>query len=595
MNKLNIRFLRIVFVSAFALALAGCLQKPTPSVKTVEQVMEEVITRLYATMSEEELEAIDQQKAMSLFGEEDLKVLSTRHWVFDGNVPVVVSVMRSTSQKTMPFWLETSGFKNTYMEMRNEYHTYEVWQKEFDKGTVELGINGFENFAYHYFVAVAPQNENNHLELTCSIPENQYVGVLDDSVFTYHDWTELVLMDVPEELKGQQLLTTIRGRGKESHLIGAFRKTQFPSSAKPDQVLLTWSADPSISMDIQWRTNTTVETGEVRYRASGSSDVQTTVAEKYVMEDRELMNDRFIHRFTAKIRDLQPGTNYEYLIAPETDWKNACMFSTPAGDESFSFIWFGDVHNKKEFGDLHYKAETAHPEAAFYTIAGDLVGDGLYRNQWDELFEYSKEVISKKPLMNVPGNHDNRLGLGAKMYRDMFSYPVNGPDGVPKEQTYSFTYKNTLFLMLDATSPVEAQTEWIEAQLANSTATWKIAVFHFPPYNWKEPYLNIQEEWIPVFDKYHVDMVFSGHFHYYMRSKPMKAGQVVDSYSDGTAYIISLGIPGRNEEITDEPYAAVREQDCWLYQHIRIDGNRLFYRSVNIDGEVIDEFEIVKN
>ncbi|MCA1759615.1 MAG: metallophosphoesterase, partial [Bacteroidales bacterium] len=246
------------------------------------------------------------------------------------------------------------------------------------------------------------------------------------------------------------------------------------------------------------------------------------------------------------------------------------------------------------FGDLHYKAEAKHPDVDFYTISGDLVGDGLYRDQWDELFEYSKEIICKKPLMTVPGNHDNRLGLGSKMFRDMFSYPTNGPDEVPKEQTYSFTFENTFFLMLDATSSVKAQTEWIEKQLSGTSATWKIAVFHFPPYNWDEPYLNIQKEWIPVFDKYHVNMVFSGHIHYYMRSKPMKGGQVVDSYNDGTAYIISLGIPGRNEEISDEPYAAVREQDCWLYQHIRIDGNKLFYQSVNFDGEVIDEFEINK-
>ena len=594
MKKINRTFFRIFLTSFFALAVLACSQPQPESEKSVEKVMDEVITRLYATMNEEELAAIDQQKALSLFDETDLEVLSTRHWVFDVNVPVVVSIMRSTSQKILPFWLESGGFVKTDLEMRNEYHTYEVWQKKFNKGTVELGINGFENFAYHYFVAVAPQNENNHLELTCSIPENQYVGVLDDSVFTYHDWTELVLMDVPEEMKGQKLLTTIRGRGKESHLIGAFRKTQFPSSAAPDQVLLTWSADPSTTIDIQWRTNTSVESGEVKYRVAGANEEKAVEAEKFVMEDRELMNDRFIHRFTAKIRNLKPGTEYEYVIAPETDWNKACTFSTPAGDDSFSFIWFGDVHHKKEFGDLHYKAEAAHPEVAFYTIAGDLVGDGLYRDQWDELFEYSKEVICKKPLMNVPGNHDNRLGLGAKMYRDMFSYPANGPGGVPAEQTYSFTYKNTLFLMIDATSSVQAQTGWIEEQLANSQATWKIAVFHFPPYNWEEPYLDIQKEWIPVFDKYHVNMVFSGHIHYYMRSKPMKDGQVVDSYNDGTAYIISLGIPGHREEISGEPYAAVREQDCWLYQHICIDGNRLFYQSVNFDGEVIDEFEIIK-
>jgi hypothetical protein len=148
--------------------------------------------------------------------------------------------------------------------------------------------------------------------------------------------------------------------------------------------------------------------------------------------------------------------------------------------------------------------------------------------------------------------------------------------------------------MLDATSSVEAQTDWIEDQLSNTKATWKIAVFHFPPYNWEEPYPNIQKAWIPLFDKYHVDMVFSGHIHYYMRSKPMRAGEVMDSYNDGTVYIISLGIPGRNEEIDDEPYAAVREQDCWLYQHIQIEADKLTYQSVNFDGEVIDSFDIQK-
>lgn len=74
----------------------------------------------------------------------------------------------------------------------------------------------------------------------------------------------------------------------------------------------------------------------------------------------------------------------------------------------------------------------------------------------------------------------------------------------------------------------------------------------------------------------------------------MKAGKVVDSYNEGTAYIISLGIPGRNEDITDEPYAAVREQDCWLYQYIGIDGDQLLYRSVNNEGEIIDSFTIQK-
>jgi acid phosphatase type 7 len=594
MKKLNDIYIKLVFLTTTVFFLLNCVSRPVPSQKTVGRVMDETITKLYATLEEEELNALDQQQVMSLFSESDLQVLATRHWVFDVNVPVVVSVMRSTSQKELPFWLEPSGFERTDMEMQNDFHTYEVWQKDFDAGIVELGINGFENFTYHYFVSVAPQVEGQPLEISVEIPENQYTGVLDDGAFTYHDWTELVLKNVPEEMKGQKLLTTIRGRGKESHLTGAFRKTSFPSSSDPDQVLLTWSSDPATSMDIQWRTDTSVEKGTVTYRMKGEQEHKVQEAEMFVMEDRELMNDRYIHRFTAKLKDLQPGTEYEYLVGNGDDWNNACSFSTPGNSNAFSFIWFGDVHNKPEFGELHYKADAAHPEAAFYAIAGDLVGDGLYRDQWDELFEYSKDVICRKPLMNVPGNHDNRMGLGAKMYRDMFSYPNNGPEEVPPGQSYSFTYKNAFFLMLDATTKADAQTAWIDEQLAATSADWKFAIFHFPPYNWKEPYLNIQKEWVPLFDKYHVDMVFSGHLHYYMRSKPMKAGKVVESYNDGTAYIISLGIPGRQEEISEEPYAEVREQNGWLYQYIQIDGNRLSYKSLNFGGKLIDSIEIIK-
>ena len=588
-------YLRYVVTTVISILVIGCSHDASKKTGSVEEVMNNVITKLYSELTEDELNSLKYDDALSFFNEKEIDILSKRHWVFKVNTPVVVSVMRSNRQDVVPFWLERSGFIKTKLEMRNDNQSYEIWQKNFEAGNVELGINGFENFTYHYFVSVDPVDSSKNLEIKSITPENQFMTKLDNSAFTYHDWTELVLLDVPEEMKGEVLLTTIRGRGKESHLIGAFRKTTYPSTNIPDQILLTWSSDPSSSIDIQWRTDTTVKQLEVKYRVFGNDEVMSATADKYVMEDRELMNDRYIHRFTTKLENLNPGTKYSYLIEPETNWDKARSFTTSGNDDSFSFTWVGDVHQKTEFGLLHSKAETKHPETAFYIIAGDLVDDGLYRNQWDELFENSKDIIDKKPLMNVIGNHDNRYGLGAKMYRDLFSYSNNGPEEVPEEHTYSFTYKNTLFLMLDATFPADKQTKWIEDQLLKSDATWKIAVFHFPPYNGKEPYLNIQEEWVPIFDKYHVDLVFGGHFHYYMRSKPLNNGSVVNSFNEGTTYVISLGIPGRKVVLDNEPYAAVTEHNGWLYQHIEIDGKKLDFQSINFDGNLIDRFEIDKD
>ncbi len=589
----SIRFTKFLLYSLLfcnTTLLVSCTQNPG----TVKEVMDKTITQLYKTMNARQLQKLNNDQVMKLFSSDEKEVLSTRHWMFTVNVPVIVSVMRSNEQKIIPFWLTKSGFVKTDRTMKNEQTTYEVWQKAFKAGPVGLGVNGFENFMLHYFVSVTPQHKNDQLVLSDFFPANQYVGVLDNGAFVYHDWDELVLEKVPDAMKGEKMLTTIRGRGEETHLIGAFRSTAYPSSAKPDQLMLTWSSDPSTGIDIQWRTDTTVAEGVVKYREKGNDKQFSVKASRYRMEDRVLMNDRYINRFTAEIRNLKPGTTYEYQVLPQSDWSNECTFSTSAADNQFSFNWFGDTHHSPKYGEIQKVAEKNYPDAAFFSIVGDMVSDGLHREQWDDLFEFSKPALSCKPMMSVLGNHDNRSGLGALMYRELVSYPKNGPDGVEKEQTYAFKYKNALFLMIDCTAPIEIQNSWIEDQLAKSDATWKFVMFHFPPYNWEEPYFNIQKAWVPIFDKYHVDMVLGGHIHYYMRSKPMKSGKVVASYNDGTAYVISVGIPANVREMSDEPYAAVRSNEGPLFQNVKINGNELSFVSVNAENKVIDSFKITK-
>ncbi len=564
-------------------------------VPTVKEVMDNTIEQLYNSFDFKQLSKLDNESVMAIFSPAEREALATQHWCFDVNTPVVVSVMVSEKLKVVPFWLTEKGFRKTNLTMKNEQTIYDVWQKSFDAGRVGLGIDSFDqDLGMHYFVSVTPENKNDELTLSNFFPEKQFVGVLDNGAFTYHDWDELVLSDVPAEMRGQKLLTTTRGRTADSHLIDAFRSTNYPSSATPDQVHLSWSSDPATTMDIEWRTDTTVNSLAVKFRIKGTTEEQTVSAEKIRLEDRMLANDRYVNHFTASLTGLKPGTTYEYAIGEKADWNEAHAFSTAATDNSYSFIWFGDTHYSPKFGEILHLAYEKHPDAAFYSIVGDLVSDGLFRNQWDDLFEYTRGVGDKIPLMAVPGNHDNRAGLGAQLFRDQFSYPLNAPEGVPTEQTYSFTYKNTLFLMIDATSPMEPQTPWIEKQLAESKATWKIAMFHFPPYNWEEPYFDIQKAWVPLFDKYHVDMVFGGHIHYYMRSKPMKGEQVVSSYKDGTAYVISVGIPNRDHEMTPEPYAALRNSTGHLYQYVKVDGSKLRFETYDNQNKLIDSFDIKK-
>lgn len=561
----------------------------------LQQVMDTMVTRLYAEVPSAQYDAIDTDFMLNFLSDEEKHVLSTKYQYFDVNVPVVVSLMRDEDQETVPFWLPASGFQKTDLTVKSEHYTYEVWQKSFEAGRVELGINGFDKHRPVYFISVAPQNEQDNLTISNHYPDYEII-TMETGSFTYHDWSGLTLTEVPASLQGQKLFTTVRGRAREAHVVGGFRQTSSPSSTAPDQVMLTWSGDPASTIDIQWRTNTEVENGLVKYWKPGG-DTLTANAEKFVMEDRMLYNDRYIHHFTAHLTGLESGQEYQYTVGSEQpeNWSEKSTFTTePANTDKFSFIWFGDTHRSQVWGELLQKAHAHFPEAAFYSIAGDLVSTGLYRDEWDQLFARAGSVFSEKPLMPVPGNHDRQDGLGAWMYYAFFSLPENGPAQIDAESTYAFEYGNAFFLMLDCTSPIEAQSEWIEEQLRNTQATWKFAIFHFPPYNFEEPYPDIQAAWGTLFDKYHVDMVMGGHIHYYMRSKPMHNGQVVNSPEKGTVYAISIGTSGRHESIGEEPYAEVRFAEGPFYQHMNIEGKRLTYQTFDQEGKLKDELIIQK-
>jgi predicted phosphodiesterase len=559
--------------------------------------MDDVITRLYKNVDTKDYKSIDENYILDFITEDEKLSLATRYQYFKVNVPVRVTLMRHFDKKP-PFWLKDSGFIKTNKIVKNEMYKYEVWQKDFNTGWVNLGIPGFDKDRVTYFISVGAKNINDQLKVTERYPEKYSLEVFKKGAFTYHDWSGLEITDLPKELEGQLLFTTVRGRAREAHVKGAFRETIFPSSTKqPDQIMLTWSGDPTNSIDIQWRSHIDVTDGIVKYWKVNSLDTLSTKASVKLMEDRMLFNDRYINRFTTNLRNLEPGTTYNYLVGSIKNKSCSAVrsFKTETRENNeFSFIWYGDTHRDPKWGKLLQEANQRHPEVKFYSIAGDIVSTGLYRDEWDQFFGYSKEVFSKKPLMPVPGNHDRQDGLGALMYYDLFSLPKNGPEKVDLESTYAFKYGNALFLMIDATQPNEIQTEWIENQLKKSNSKWKFVMLHFPPFNFEEPYLDIQKAWGGIFDTYHVDMVMAGHIHYYMRSKPINNGKVVDSFNKGTVYAVSIGTNGNHDDIGEESYAETRYKDGQFYQHMTLTDTFLKYTTYNQDGKIVDEFVIKK-
>ena len=74
-----------------------------------------------------------------------------------------------------------------------------------------------------------------------------------------------------------------------------------------------------------------------------------------------------------------------------------------------------------------------------------------------------------------------------------------------------------------------AQKAWLEKELAASRANrdidWIVVCMHQVAISTAEANgadLGIREEWVPLFDKYGVDLVVCGHEHHYERSHPIR-------------------------------------------------------------------------
>ena len=72
---------------------------------------------------------------------------------------------------------------------------------------------------------------------------------------------------------------------------------------------------------------------------------------------------------------MTPGQNYQYKVGTEKGkWSAVADFKTePEGKRGFSFVWFGDTHYSKIWGDMIQKVNARHSDVSFYSIGNDRI------------------------------------------------------------------------------------------------------------------------------------------------------------------------------------------------------------------------------
>jgi hypothetical protein len=394
------------------------------------------------------------------------------------------------------------------------------------------------------------------------------------------------------------------------------------ATVNPDHVTLTWSQDPATTQTITWRTDVSVSAGIVQYakeadKAAFPSNAVTAneTAAKFTTD----AGDINIHSIT--LTGLEPGTKYVYRVGDGTNWSDSFTFSTQAKDTTkFKFLIFGDSQSgdskNPEYGPWKTNVQSAYkanPDAKFFVNVGDLVETGQYYIHWNNWFDATKGVIENIPEMAVQGNHEtyipNALGSVKPIFwTTQFKLFQNGPDGL-KDQTYSYDYGNVHIVVLDSQedeekaingSILDVQKTWLENDLKNTDKPWKLVFFHKTPYYNKATRTNeaIKAAFSPIFDKYHVDVVFNGHDHGISRTYPINNDTFVDSISKGTVYYVT-GRSGNKyyTDLSQKVWDAFfyDPQDQPNYITAEVDGNKLTLKAVKADGTLIDNYVMDKD
>lgn len=392
------------------------------------------------------------------------------------------------------------------------------------------------------------------------------------------------------------------------------RTTKYIPSAKPDRIILNITEDPATSIAVTWRTDTTVKESLAQITVNLPTIFLADSATAVTGSWQDVAGDGVTGRFHSVIfRGLKPATGYAYRVGSGADASEWFTFKTAEqGVAPLTFLYFGDsqIGSKSLYARVIRQAYRSTPDARLMIFAGDLVDGGsgstLHDDEWGDWHAAAGFIVSEVPVMATPGNHEHydpfvrgKRDLN-RYWRAGFTLPEQGPAGV-EETTYSVDYQGVRFILVNSDEMVRnealaaAQAEWVEGLLRNNPCKWTVVAFHHPVYSTSARRDNkvIRESLKPLFDRYGVDLVLTGHDHTYARGMVVADSSDMKAKTAGTVYVVSVS--GSKQYQQDaKPWWQVGMTNTQLWQAVTVDGDRLSYRAYDASGRLADQFTLTR-
>lgn len=347
---------------------------------------------------------------------------------------------------------------------------------------------------------------------------------------------------------------------------GGFKKGPYLQNVTRDAITIMWESDAAVP-------------GRVVVHSSVEPD---HVAESPAARMHEV-----------RIEGLQSGRRYFYTVTmgegATAQVATGELATAPGPDEAFSFVVFGDSRSNAN-AHMNVVERVRREVPDFILGTGDMVNEGSVESDWQIFFDVERELLRENVMFPSLGNHDRepRPARSATNYRKYFSLPENSPQ---PERYYAFTYGNARFLVLDSNSysfALTDETSWLETQLRSARGDDQIrhifVSMHHPPYSTAihGGQTELREVWTPLYEKYGVDAVFSGHDHDYERAE-----------MNGIRYFVSGGggapvYPKDPHPSKQDAEASIYFERTFNYLRVQIVGDFVEVAGVRDDGTLIE-------
>ncbi len=206
-----------------------------------------------------------------------------------------------------------------------------------------------------------------------------------------------------------------------------------------------------------------------------------------------------------------------------------------------------------------------------------MMGDNMYGGESTEDFR-SKFERPYAPLLQAGvsfyatlGNHDDPA---ERLYK---------PFNMGGQRYYTFRKGPVEFFVLDSTYMTPEQLRWLEHELSNSNASWKIAYCHHPLYSSGRAHgseVDLRELVEPLFIKYGLNVVFAGHEHFYERVVPQHG-----------IYYFTEGGSAKLRERNIRPATGLTAKGFDTdntFMLVEIAGDQLHFETVSRTGQTVD-------